>query len=367
MKRKNTFKMALLIYVAVWVVAITGVCVKLWSVISEYQVNYVLASENANPDLLMEEVLVDYDSDHIMNIAAPFLPDTSEYERADVIDSIVKDLVNEKNLSFRREARFTERKPIYEVLADGKVIGLVSLKQGTESDTYGFRKCVVDEETLNLDLINLHNYQISVPKGYSVYVNEKELDEKYLVDEKKLDSAMAKKAGEITGKEYSIATYDLIGFLQKPDVNISAQGKEISLFPDENNCYSCELLSDDAFLEQMKEYILAAGKSYVMNANQMESFEEVAKYLRANSNAFANVKSVQSGLTWAGKPDKLDIVEARISDFVRYNEDVFTVRTYYRINRLYREVTYDEEMSYEWLFTKQNDKWLIEDFSLVKN
>lgn len=367
MKKKNTFKKVLFIYVIVWVIAIAGICVKLWSAFSDYQLNYVMACESANPDLLMEEVLVDYDSNHIMNIATEYLPDTNEYERTRVIESKVKDLVNGKKLSFQREERFTDRKPIYEILADGNVIGLVSLKQGSESDTYGFRKCVVDEETLNLDSFVIQNYQISVPKDYSVYVNEQALDEKYLVDEKMLDSAMAKKASEITGIEYSVVTYDLKGFLQEPEVNISAQGKNMKLLPDENNHYSCGLFSDDSFQEQLEEYILAAGKSYVMNTNQMESFAEVAKYIRANSNAFENVKSVQSGLTWAGKPDKLDIVEAGISDLVQYGDDAFTVKTYYRINRLYREVTYDEEMAYEWLFTKQNDKWLIEDFSLVKD
>lgn len=366
MKKKKTFKIVLLIYTMVWVFAIVGICMKLWSAFDQYQMNYVQASENANPDLVMEEVLADYQEESIMHIAESFLPAVNEYENMDEIEKRIKGLVSGKELSFRREERFTDKKPVYEVLADHKIIGLVSLKQGTQSDMYGFRACEVDEETLNLDFFEMQEYQILVPQEYDVFVNGNKVDKKYQVVEMKLDSAMAGRAAELTDNDKAIGMYQLKDFLLQPEVKVTDAQQSQELLPDENNVFECSFFTDEDFLKQVEEYVLEAGKSYVLNANQMESFEAVAKYLKKDSNAYANVKSVQSGLTWAGKPDKLDIVESRIADMIIYSDDVFTVKTYYRINRLYRDVTYDEIMSHEWLFIRNQNKWLIEDFAIVK-
>lgn len=366
MKKKFTFKKFLLLYIAIWLVATVVVSVKLWDVFADYQTNFDLAKEAANPDLLMPEIMELYKEENIVATAAGVdLGEVSIYEKEEEKEKLLKNMVAGKELTYKRNEGYSDRKPIYDIFADETIIGRVSLKQEQSSDSYGFHKCVLQENTVDVKLPELINIQISALAEDTVFVNGKEVNKEMESEQEQEESVMAKEAFAMTGVSNKKTTYCLEGFLTQPLVQVQHQGEKVTLSLNEKSIYEECTADKDLLTDELEDQILAAGEAYIMNTNQLASFAEVAQYLQSGSKAYQTVQSVQSGLSWAGKPDELEIQNALITNLEKYSEDVFTVKTYYKIHRLYREVSYEEDMTYEWLYVKDGNKWRICNFSLA--
>lgn len=366
MKRKVKFGRVLLIYICLWILVIIGVSAKLWKTFGEYQKQYVEACENANPDILMEQQIKMYQSENIRSVASSFINEVNEYETSQNIQAVLDNLVIGKKISYERDENFTNRKPLYVVKADDQIIGYVSMKQENESDRFGFHKSTVDEMKLDTRSVAMKNIIITVPENAEVEVNHIPIASSYQVEEKSITSFISQKAQELTGQTFEKKTYRMDGFLAYPAINVKLDGEYVKVNNVQEGSYSVEYPIDKQLESIVAETVLDAGKQYVLNTNQMAAFQDVVKYLKAGSDAYQNVQSVQSGLTWAGKPDQLEILDANLLELHQYSDEVFTAKTYYKIHRLYRDVSYEEEMVYEWLLEKINDNWVISNFSLVK-
>lgn len=366
MKKKFTFKKFLLLYIAIWLVVTVVVSVKLWDVFADYQTNFDLAKEAANPDLLMPEIMELYKEENIVATAAGVdLGEVSIYEKEEEKEKLLKNMVAGKELTYKRNEGYSDRKPIYDIFADETIIGRVSLKQEQASDSYGFHKCVLQENTVDVKLPELINIQISALAEDTVFVNGKEVNKEMESEQEQEESVMAKEAFAMTGVSNKKTTYCLEGFLTQPLVQIQHQGEKVTLSLNGKSIYEECTADKDLLTDELEDQILAAGEAYIMNTNQLAPFAEVAQYLQSGSKAYQTVQSVQSGLSWAGKPDELEIQNALITNMEKYSENVFTVKTYYKIHRLYREVSYEEDMTYEWLYVKDGNKWRICNFSLA--
>lgn len=364
-KRRFTFGKFLWIYAGLWIVLTLVVSVKLWDVFAGYQSDYEVAAAAANPDLVMNEELVRFDEAHILEFAQEQMAKVGSYEKKERIEEYVTSLVKGKELSYQRAESFTDRKPKYDIYADDVLIGAVRMKQKPESDNFGFHMCVVDEVEAYIEEIPLQEVCIQVLAEDTVLVNGKEVSQEYVTERQLRDSMVAKKATELTNVSYETVTYVVDGLMQIPEVGLVEESRTRVLEVNENGIYEAISLADEVFVEQMQEYVLEAGEAYILNTNQMLAFGQVTPYFKAGSKAYQTVKSVQSGLTWAGKPDELEILDAQIKELVQYSENVFTVKTYYEIHRLYRDVAYDESMTFEWLYVEDDGKWVIEDFTLA--
>lgn len=365
MKRKFTFGKFLWIYAGLWIVLTIAVTVKLWDVFAIYQNDYETAQAAANPDLVMDKELKRFDEAHILEYAQEQLMSIGNYEKQERAVAHVEAMVKGKKLSYQRAENFTDRKPKYDIFADDKLIGVVRMKQEAQSDNFGFHMCAVDEVEAYIEEIPLQEVCIQALAEDTVLVNGKEVSSEYVTERQKQESMMAKKATEMTNVSYEIVTYIVDGLMQIPEIELLQQDETKILQVNSDGIYEDISFADEVFVEQMKEHVLEAGKAYVLNTNQMLSFGQVTRYFKTGSKAYEAVKSVQSGLTWAGKPDEFEIVDAQMKEFVQYSENVFTVKTFYETHRLYREVVYEESMTFEWLYVNDNGKWVIEDFALA--
>ena len=364
-KKRFTFGKFLWIYAGLWIVLTIVVSVKLWDVFAVYQNDYEIAEAAANPDLVMEAELIRFDEIHILEFAQEQMAKVGDYEKPERVVAYVKSMVKGKKLSYQRAENFTDRKPKYDIYADDKLIGAVRMKQEAQSDSFGFHMCVVDEVEAYIEEIPLQEVCIQALAEDTVLVNGTEVTQEYVTERVVQNSMMAQKATELTNVSYETVTYVVDGLMQAPEVCLLQETETKELKANENGIYEDISFTDEGFVEQIQEYVLEAGKAYVLNTNQMLAFWQVTPYLKTGSKAYQTVKSVQSGLTWAGKPDEFEIVDAQIKELVQYSENVFTVKTYYETHRLYREVAYEESMTFEWLYVNDNGTWVIEDFALA--
>lgn len=132
-----------------------------------------------------------------------------------------------------------------------------------------------------------------------------------------------------------------------------------------DECHIADLQQKEKILQQMEQTILDANTAYIYNMNQLAPFQNIAKYMLPNSKLYAKISSAQSGNKWAGKPDKLDILEMQIADISIQDDKSFTATTDILVARKYRGVNYKEEMSFVWTYIKQGKQWLISDMKIV--
>lgn len=366
-KKRGIFWIVFSLYTVLLVVAVVVINVKVWDALELYQNNYETAKEASNPDLIMPELMALYAATQIEDIAQDgWADEISSYELESNVDAYITGYTAGKIISFKRNEHFSDRKPVYDIYTEGQLLGMVTLKQRQESDDFGFHLCELKEAVAYVEQPETLTITVEVLDTDRIVVNGKELTSEYVIGESEVTSAMAKEAAGITGRKYKMLAYQIGGFLEIPTIEVYRNGVAIDYVRAEEQNYDYISYTTDEFVGQVEELVLEAGAAYVMNTNQWAGFKSVAQYIEAGSKAYQTVKSVQSGLAWAGKPDKVEIQESAMKDLIQYSEDVFTVKTTYKVYRLYRDVEYNEEVSYEWLYIRNGEEWKIVDFALAK-
>lgn len=366
-KKRGIFWIIFSLYTVLLIIAVVVINVKVWDTLEGYQNDYEVAEAASNPDLVIPELIALYAANQIEEIAQDGWADViSSYELESNVDAYITGYTAGKAISYKRNERFSDRKPVYDIYTEGKLLGTITLKQRQESDDFGFHLCELKEAVAYVEQPQTISVTIEVLSTDQIVVNNKVLTSEYVIGESQITSAMAKEAEELTGKSYKMLAYQVDGFLEVPTIEVYREDKAIEYVRAEGQNYDYISHATEDFIAQVEEQVLAAGEAYVMNTNQWANFKSVSQYIEPGSKAYQTVKSVQSGLAWAGKPDKVEIQEAVAKDYVQYSEDVFTVKTSYKVYRLYRDVEYNEEVSYEWLYVKNGEKWEIRDFALAK-
>lgn len=363
---KITFGKFLIAYSVVWVIAIVIIGIKLWGICSAYQTDYDASKAAANPDLVMDQELAIYNSDNLKNLAPDFVAMVSEFEKEDNIAAALDTRIVGKSITYERDENFAERKPRYNIKADGTLIGQVVLTQKAESDTFGFHICELSEASLLTDDIEFRSVNIVAPMGADVYVNGKLLDSSYVIEEKEFSSLVAKKAIEKSGVTHGTVTYEINNLLQEPTVELKIDGESYDFDEASEGSYVLQAYASDELVERVTNGVLEGGRLYIKNLNNLVGFGYISPYLVYGSDAYNNISSAQQGISWAGAPSELEIVEAEIVEIQVYSDSIFTAKTHYNVHRVYRGETYDEDMDFELLYENVNDHWYISSFALAK-
>lgn len=365
MKFKITFKKVLIAYSLLWAIAIVIIGCKLWSVCSNYQKNYDVSMAAANPDLVMEQEMAIYNSDNLVNLAPEFVSMVSSLEKPENIQKVLNDSIEGKTLTFERDEKFGERKPKYSIKADGVEIGKVLLAQKPESDDFGFHMCELDQASLYVNT-ELRGVDIVAPMGADVYVNGQKLDETYVVEENEFSSLIARKAIEKSGVSHGTITYRVDNLIEEPLVELKIDGEPYDFVVAEEGNYELYTYASPELVERVTNGVIEGGRLYIRNLNNLVGFGSISPYLVYGSEAYNAISSAQQGIGWAGAPSELEIQEAELVEVQFYSDMYFTAKTHYRVHRVYRGVTYDEDMDFELLYQNVNDHWYITNFSLAK-
>lgn len=363
---KITFGKVLIIYSMIWAVVIAVVGFKLWSFCADYQTRYDASLAASNPDLVMDQEIGIYSSENLGSLAEEFVAAVSEYEKPDNIQSTLDSKIADKTVSYERAENFSDRKPSYNIKAGEELIGQVSLVQKSESDDFGFHMCELENASLMMDDVEFRSVTIVAPMGADVYVNGQVLSDTYVVEEKEFSSLVAKKAIDKSGVSHGTVTYRIDNLLEEPDLEVKVDGESYDFEIAEEGNYALYTYASPELVERVTNGVLEGGRLYIKNLNNLVGFGSISPYLVYGSDAYNNISSAQQGIGWAGAPSELEIVEAEIVEIQFYSENYFTAKTHYNVHRVYRGVTYDEDMDFELLYENVGDHWYISSFSLAK-
>ena len=388
-KKKPIFLISLGIYAAVWIIATIIVCIILTGKFKTYQANFDAAKAAIQPDTVAAGELYRFDAEHLRDSAGEGWITLNKYESDSVIDDYVTATLAGKELSCSANEAYTERHPSYNVYAGDLLLGTITLKHKTEVDQYGFCDYEFSELQVLLEGPETEIYTIKCFEGDDVYVNGEILSADdstvFLTEDNELDSYMSVAATEKSGVSINECVYTLTEFVNEPEVTLDKYDKTFTVsdnslrdetvaLGDEDTNDSDHYFNACVFFDDQLDYDLndrlyngfvVAGENFIYNMNLWGSFANVSMYLETGGAAYNAIASAQSGLSWAGRPDEFEIKSTEILSIVKYDDNTLVVTTYHTIHRLYRSVTYEEDMTVEWLYCKNGNAWLIRNFSYL--
>lgn len=369
-KKLSGFGLALILEVAFFFIVIVIASSIVWNKCALYQRGYDKAKEAVDPDRFATQILPLFEGEQIENlIEEDMIVGGSYYISKEEQKAYLTSLMEGQTLTLKREETSSERKPVYEVLAGENKVGVISLVMGTESDEYGFHRYLLQSAKAEVEAPELIPVTIAVEGNQTVYVNGKLLTEHDVLSvSAEKGSIIEEKATELSGKDYQMTVYEVGGLISEPVIELKEDtlGSMISLSK-KNGIYHYECLfpRDQAMWDRLETGAVKGGAYYVSNANNMGSFANITPYLIAGSDAYQNIQSMQAGLVWAGTPEEFEIKDQKMLSVKMYTDSMAVVRTTYDVHRVYREVTYDETLTYDWLYELTGSGWQISDFTLV--
>lgn len=361
----NKFFIGIVIYIIVWILSTVVACIKLWDVLSNYQQDYDVAKAAAEPDLAASRFIEVFDENHLANtLKESGIEIESEfYNENDVAKALLQNFNGD--LSYKRVENYNDKKPIYNIYVGNNAIGTMQLKASNQSDQFGFRGWDLGVCNVNVESLSINDLYITVPEKCEVTVNGIKVEKKYLEEIQEKDT-LNQMAFEMTGISHKDQKYHLTGILNNLPIKvITEKGEDIVPVNSEENNVSYIIPTSEEFIASVDELVNKVSEAYILNANNELSFQNLSQYIENGSEAYQAISSVQSGLAWAGKSDVIRIEESNAYDYKRYGEDVFTVKTYNKLYREYRNKTYEDEFRYEWLLVKVNGSFKVRAFLLI--
>ena len=355
-KIKLTFGKVMIGYCGLWLVITLVICVRLWFSFSSYQANYEAAQQASCPDNFVSEYLTSFEKENIRNTAGEMWGNVSIFESDESWDDFLNEFYSDDcSISCNRVDGSSDFKPVYDVTQGNAVLGQITLKQGNESDEYGFHDYVLSDMTVSIQLPELTTYYVTALEGDKVLVNGEDITDVCDGTEEDFGLSLGDKLADWTDISMLAVTYELPGFMAEPDVVIVHNDKEYCSAGPVDNAFNMVVAYDDEFRDNMTKGVLAAGESYMMVMNRMADFSQVSKYLMPSGNAYSVIYSAHSALNWAGSPSLFEITDSELLDFYQYGEDCFIAVAHHRMHRIYRGEEYNEEMTIEWLFVNRGD------------
>lgn len=361
-KKGFTFKKFLVIYVVIWLIITLLASVYLWKSIAAYQNNYENAEAKANPDILAENSLSMFSRENIRETGKEVFSNISIYESDEAWNKYLDSVYSSDSISFNRVENFSITKPVYDIYCDNNLIGQLTLSETGDADKYGFHGYEVKTANVLIAPAELKTYTITAPVSANIIVNGNDITKTETpVDEILLTDSVHAVASEKSGQEYKIARYEIGQFIEQPEVK--SGNNKISL--NEDNVFEYNNI-DETYLAIVQDRVKNADTAYIKCMNLIGGFGGVSGYLVGNSNAYKNIQSAMAGLSWAGAPEEFEIKDSEIKELWVYDEHNIVVLSHYSIHRVYRGVTYEEEMTIESLYTSYRGDWYIQEMALKR-
>ena len=367
-KKSNTFKNVIFIYVIVWLVVTTTICALLWGSLSKYQASYDSAKEASNPDKVMDVELFNMAQDNIKSIVSKAELDImSRFENVDDYGQFYYDYLEGKALSYTKDEKYNDARPVYDVYADGVLFAKVSMKPTGTKDDYGFSKWTVDKRILSENNYTYHDFYAMISNGMHIFINGYELGESEYVSGGAVTNEIMKYASNLTGTEFGYSIYYAGDMIFEPTVQVlDAEGNDITdnYVLLDNDLRDYRSLATENFVNSVSGRVKNFCETYIYHIYRKAAASDVAAMMVDGSEAERLLYDAQSTLAWAWVPTNVEILSEDFDEFVQYNENYFSCRSNFQIKKWDANQEELEDFSCQWLFRRVGDSWQVEYFTL---
>ncbi len=358
--KKFKFKHFLRIYAGIFAIAILIVCIALWAGLKKYQKSYDTSKAAGDPQIFADELINTWGYDSLLGYVDKCgVEKISKYNTSEQIAQFYAD--NYSEVTAVKNEKYKDIMPIYDIYSGEDRIAVVSLKPLGENDDFGFHTWQVRDFQFDLESIDEKSYKVIVPAGVTVSVADAVLSSEEASSGNSTDDLILQKAQAISGMTFNSQVYNLGKCITAPTVVVTqADGTAMAAVePSEEGTFDYAASITDDFITAVSDRVLATCDAYIMNIYSKLSFEDMCAYMEYNSDAYAVILDVQSSIAWGWKPDTVEIKEQKVSDYVKYTDNLFSCKYYGKIYKADSEQSSEETFNYSLLFRQFDGQWYL--------
>lgn len=350
---------AYLIVLAVFTVLLIIGAILLW--------NFLEAYENTRPKQVAEEV---YNKYIVTGDYSGLLRDSKSgidlFEDPETVCAAITETANGAELKYFTATSDDESKVKYAVTANDRQIASFTLKKGNKKAAFGFRYYVLDSAELVVS--SGKKVTVNVPSGYDLFINGKQVGEKYIVADGVVADTEANVPDGIEKIKYT--QYSVKNLFSDPVLTAKAPtGEETAVsFSEKSGIYTAALVFDEALKNKHSENVIMAARAYAAYMSHDARFAEVSKYLDKNSAIYDIVRTCE--VNWVRDHNGYKIFGEKADEFVRYSDDFFSCRvtlkeTITRSGYSENNGEYTENIDLIFYYKNTGGNWLI--YEIVTN
>ena len=276
------------------------------------------------------------------------------------------DTLSEEITYARKGSACTDTTQTYVLRCGELVIGHFVIEAG-EPDSHGFTPWHLKEESFDLSsLMGSETLRVTVPQGYSVWVNGVQLDARYVVNEERREFGLLKEFyGSYDVPELVLLSYEAGPFLNA-EFEMEVYDKEGRPFVMDENFDENSLikLNDKGKIQQLDEFLEEYLDVYVLfagcaNDNRESNYKKVIKYVVPESTLAQRMYDALDGMQFAqSRGDEL--VEIQVHHYAQLGEGRYLCDVTYKVDTTGYEGVVQTTTNCKIIIVEQNGKMLVE-------
>ena len=366
-KKKSAFRKFLGIHAGVLGVAAVVVCIIVWNKLSDYQKSYDLSEKAHAPEKFAEEFTDSLNYDSLLSYMNKFgINIKSGIEPEKNLAEYYSDMIGKSGAAFSQNEKYSDSMPVYDIYSGEERIAVISLGADGVNDSFGFHDWKVLDMAFDTDRVSLGSADVIVPTGAIVTYNGTPVTDDFLKEsgisrEPQSDRLLALGINTVICDVYHIdSTFG------NTDIEATgADGSELAS-NEEDGTYDFSGLTGEEPPEDIEERIVNVMESFSMTMNRLMSFDDMSRYLEYGSDAYNTMKDVMASVLWGTKIDSLEFSDHKVSDYVRYTDDIFACSYEGLIYKIKDgEQAGRESFTYRLIFRRTNGQWYLNSFCLI--
>ena len=365
---KRNFKIFLRIYAGILAIVSVVVCVIVWNKLKAYQNSYDESERLHQPDRYAAGFVAGLDRDSLLaymdtygiNIESGISP------KENLADYLCES-IEKKGVSYTQNEKFTKTSPVYDIYSGDTRIAVISLKTDGRNDSFGFHDWIVGKMAFDTDRIEYGSVNITVPDGAIVTYNGQVVPDDFIKERNIISDVAADKISTLGESVTNNTLYHINNTFGNVEIAATdSNGNELTAFVRDNE-YDFSGMTGGMPPADVEQRIFDTMDSFILTMNNLKPFGETSVYLENGSDAYAMLKDVMDSVVWGWKPDTIETLERKVTDYVQYGDDIFACSYYGKIYKYEEgaEESGNEEFNYRLVFRKIDGQWYLNYFIIM--
>ncbi len=280
------------------------------------------------------------------------------YETKDALCQYLSAFTRGKNVSFSAITTGLDTSLRYIVKADDIKFSSFTLNESARKSEKGFTLYEVTD--FELYCAPTESVSVTVPRGYTVFVNDIPLDESMLTETVIKDKTCDFMPDGVEGIVF--VEYKADGLYLRPNsVTVKApDGRDCVVNTMPNGTYRADILYSDVLASEHSAYVIEAAKAISMYMQNDAMFRTPSVYLDPKSELYSNLRTSET--YFVIKHNSYDFEDVRTSEFYQYDENTFSCRiSFTHVLKRTGAEDYRDYIDITYFLRRVDDKFLIYD------
>ena len=349
-----------LVFLFLWGIALVCGGVWLWRYTGRCLNEYEQSQPENNVDRLLQEYVAKVRNGSIEG-ELTFFEETDDWKLPSEFENenYLKDMFFDKLESVttftcvKNKNSYSTTNPIYDILGDGKVVARMRMVSYNPKKILAILEvCEWKIDTISIDSdifmelldidsdnLNTTDYVYTVPEGYKITVNGRELTEQYVVKTSEIPKELEYVKDYI---DFPVnVTYRICELLNRPEVVVKdTEGNPVDVVFDDKGCFSITYEVKTGLEAPQERYdlgLLTAQKwmDFVTDdlTGKNHGLEEIRKYLLKGSLFYVKSEEYGKGIDIkfisAHTIDDPEYTDLEVTEYKEYTENCFSIHVYF--------------------------------------